>query len=451
MPEINEKIFKSYDVRGIYPEDLTLEAAEKVGRGLVKISGAKIVAVARDMRLGGEELFSSLTNGVTANGANVIDIGLASIDGLYFAVGKYGYDAGVMITASHNPKEYNGFKIVTRDDKGVDVMRGIDIKEAVMSENFICKIRPGRIEKRDIWNDYLAHIFSFVDIIKIKPLKIVVDAGNGLAGKVIPLLEKRLPVEIIKMNFEVDGNFPGHPSNPLEPESHEPLQKRVIEEKAAVGFIFDGDTDRIFLVDDKGNFLRGDTTLIFLAKYFLDNNLGKIIIYNAICSKAVPEMVKKMGGRAFREKVGYVNLSARMKKEGGVLSGEVSGHYSFARNFYADSGFIALLTILQVLSESSEPLSAMVRGLNPYFRGDEVNIKFEDREAIEERLERIRQEYKNYKQDELDGVTVNGWDKEGWWFNVRPSNTEPMLRVMVEGKTSELQAEKEAEVLGVVR
>lgn len=447
MPKINEKIFQSYDVRGIYPKELSLEAAERIGRVFVKVTKATKVIVGRDMRLSGEELFDSLVKGITESGADVIDIGLAPIDGVYFATCKYGYDAGIMITASHNPKGYNGFKMMTTDKKGIYVVRGTDIKEMVLSEDFIIGVEPGKIEQKDIWDDFIKHIFTFIDKKKIKPLKVVVDAGNGMAGKVIPKIEERLPIEIIKMNFEVDGNFPGHPSNPLLPESHGPIQKRVKEEKADVGFIFDGDGDRIFMVDERGQFLRGDLTLIFLAKYFLENKLGDKIIYNAICSKAVPEMIEKMGGKAIRERVGYINVSLRMKEEDGVLSGEVSGHYSFSKNFYADSGFITFLMILQVLSESREPLSELSKDLNPYFRGDELNIEMDDRKEIEKRLDLVREKYKDYKQDELDGVTVDAWEDEGWWFNVRPSNTEPLLRVTVEGKSKSLLKEKEKEVL----
>lgn len=449
MEKIKLNIFKANDIRGIYPQELNSEVAYKVAKVFTVLTGSKTTAVARDMRLGGEDLFLGLTNGLREAGNKVIDLGLVPTEGIYFSVGHYKYDAGIMITASHNPKEYNGLKMVTRDEKGINVVRGTAIKEGLLKEILGQSKKAGILEKKDIWPDYLSHIFSFIDKNKLKPLKIVVDAGNGLAGKVIPMIETRLPekIKIIKMNFNLDGNFPAHPSNPLELASRAPLQKKVVKEKAAVGFIFDGDADRIFLVDEKGNFLRGDTTLLLLAKYFLDNKLGNIFVYNVICSKAVPEIIQKMGGVALREKVGYVNLSTRMKKEGGVLSGEVSGHYSFAENFYADSGFITFLMVLQLLSESSCSLSELSGNFNPYCRGDEVSIQTEDAAG---QVAKVRQTYQNYQQDELDGITVDAWQKEGWWFNVRASNTEPLLRITVEGKTKLLMEKKIREITRII-
>jgi len=437
----NPVIFKSYDIRGIYPSELDEDAAYCIGRAFVRRSGARSVTVGSDMRLSGPVLKRGLIRGITDEGANVKDIGLVPIDAIYFAVGKLGDEAGIMITASHNPKEYNGFKM---EMKNMEWLRGVDLLEDVKNLPAEVGDKKGEVQEVDIIPKYINHVLSFVDVDKIKPFKVVVDAGNGMAGKIIPLLTENLPLNIIPLNFKLDGNFPAHPSNPLLPESQKEICEAVVKEKADFGVIFDGDTDRLFFVDEKGKFVPADMTLLLLAKVFLDKEPGAGIVYNAICSKIVPEKIKEWGGRPLRSKVGFVNLMMMMKEQGGIMAGELSAHYSFRDNSYADSGFIALLTLLQLLSSYEQPLSEIVKPFYKYFKSAESNFEIKEKDAV---LAKIKEKYADGKQDFLDGVTVEYKD---WWFNVRPSNTEPLLRLTIEADTQELLAEKQKELEKII-
>ncbi|HEB01413.1 MAG TPA: phosphomannomutase/phosphoglucomutase [Candidatus Portnoybacteria bacterium] len=441
MAKINPEIFKAYDIRGIYPGQLNEEVIYKIGQALVDFLKAKAIIVGRDMRLSSPSLFKALTKGIINQGADVLDLGLVSPDCVYFASGKLNLP-GIMISASHNPKEYNGLKVVK---KGVNVIRGKEIAKIIKKFGFTKSKKNGAIKKIDIWPDYLSHIFSFAEINKIKSLKVVVDAGNGMAGKVIPLLEPKLPVEIIPLNFNLDGNFPVHSPNPLLKGVTDQLSREVKAKKADLGFIFDGDADRIFLIDEKGNFVRADITLLLLAKYFLEKNPGAGIAYNVICSKAVPEFIKKWGGKPIRTPVGFVNVKEGMIQNKGMLGGELSAHYSFKDNFYSDSGFIAFLILLQIISETGKKASEMVKELNLYTKTEEINFEIEDKEAI---LNKVKQQYSDGKQDYLDGLTVEYKD---WWFNLRPSQTEPLLRLNLEAKTEKLMKQKKAELLKIIQ
>ncbi len=291
-----KKIFKSYDVRGIYPSELDEKAVEKIGRVLAEIFPAGKIVVGRDMRISSQSLFRALVKGLMVAGRDIHDLGLIPIDAVYFAINKFDYVGGVMITASHNPKEYNGLKIVKR---GMKWIRGVDLAELIGKRNSNLKSKTGLLEKFDIWPKYIEHLFSFIDVSKIQPLKVIVDAGNGMAGKVIPLIAPKLPIEIIPLFFELDGRFPNHPSNPLEPKSQEAITKKVSEVGADLGVIFDGDADRLFFVDELGNFIRADITLLLLAKLMLDREPGAGIVYNVVCSKIVKEKVEEWGGGRF--------------------------------------------------------------------------------------------------------------------------------------------------------
>jgi phosphomannomutase len=440
--EINPSIFKSYDIRGIYPDELNEEAVYKIGQAFIEYIKPKRVVVGRDMRLSSPVLFEAISRGITDKGVDVYNIGLVPTECLYFTVGHYGYDGGIMITASHNPKDYNGFKLVK---KGVEIIRGREIGQIIEKTSFSKSEKTGKIEDINIWPDYLNHIFSFVDINKIKPFKLVVDAGNGMAGKVIPLMEDKLPVEIIPLNFELDGNFPAHPPNPLLEGVIDQINETVKKEKADFGFIFDGDADRIFLIDEKGNFVRADITLLLLAKYFLEKNPSSAIIYNVICSKAVPEFIKKWGGRPIRTPVGFVNIKEGMLQNSGIMGGELSAHYSFRDNFYSDSGFITFLILLQIISQSGQKVSEITATLSPYAKSDEINFEIEDKQAI---LDKIKEKYSDAKQDYLDGVTI---EYDDWWFNARPSQTEPLLRLTIEAKTKELLEKKKKELISLIK
>ncbi len=446
MNEFNPKIFKSYDIRGIYPTDLNEDIALAVGQAYVKLTRSKKVAVGRDMRLGSPSLTKKLIEGLTSQGANVDDLGLVSIDQVYFAVGKYNYDSGIMVTASHNPKEYNGFKMMKKAEQGLEYVRGTELYEFLTKEKvFKPAKKPGLVAQRDVQEEFIQHVMTFADVKKIKPFKIVVDAGNGMAGQVMPLLFQRLPCELIPLNFELDGNFPAHPSNPLLPESQKQICATVKEKKADFGVIMDGDTDRLFFVTEKGDFIRADTTLMVLAKYFLEHNPGMGIAYNVICSKAVPQRIKEWGGIPLRSAVGFVNVAKAMREGQGIMGGEVSAHYSFRDNFYADSGFIAFVILLMLISEHNKKLSEIVAGLNPYSRADETNIEVNDIPGV---IAKVKEKYRDGRQDELDGLTVEYKD---WWVNVRPSNTEPLLRITVEGDTEEIMKKRHAEVVGFIK
>jgi phosphomannomutase len=352
MKKINQKVFKSYDIRGVYPDDLNEDTAYIAGQGYAQLTGVKKIVVGRDMRLGSPELSKKFIEGVNSQGVDVDDIGMVPIDQVYFTAGYFKYDGGVMITASHNPKEYNGLKMTTIDN-GISMVRGKELYEFIDGKEFTISDKTGTTKEIDTTEGYLEHIFSFVDINKIKPFKIVVDAGNGMAGKIMPLVFEKLPCELIPINFELDGNFPAHPSNPLLEESQVGIKAKIKETGADFGVILDGDTDRLFFVDENSEFVPADTTLLILAKHFLEKEPGSGIAYNAVCSKAVPTKVKEWGGVPIRTKVGFVNVAQGMKDNKGIMGGEVSAHYSFRDNFYADSGFIAFLTLLMLITEES--------------------------------------------------------------------------------------------------
>ncbi|MFH1111826.1 MAG: phosphomannomutase/phosphoglucomutase [Patescibacteria group bacterium] len=436
----SEEIFKSYDVRGIYPQDINEEVVGLIGKTVAGLTRAGRVVVGRDMRLSSPALLQALLKGLLAGGAKVDDIGLVPIDAVYFAVGKFDYDAGIMITASHNPPEYNGMKIVKR---GPTWIRGGELKKLIIQKQ---PTKPGgQMKEFDIWPHYLEHVLSFVNQGALKPLKVVIDAGNGIAGMVVPKLFKELPFQITPLFFELDGSAPNRPLNPLLPGAVDKAASKVRAIGADVGIMFDGDTDRIFFLDEQGKFVPADVTLLLLAREFLLKEPGAAIAYNLICSRAVPEFIKKWGGKPLRTPVGYVNVSKVLKENQGVMGGELSAHYSFRDNYYTDSGFIAALMVLEYLSQQKKPLSELVREFSPYAKSPEINLKIKDKVKV---LERVKEEYTDAATDELDGVTVS---YEDWWANIRPSNTEPLLRVTIEANTSELMEQKRSEILELIK
>ncbi len=444
---INPKIFKAYDVRGIYPDELDSKAAFIIGVAFARKTKVSQVVVGRDMRLSGEVLKNVLIKGLAAGGVKqIIDIGLVPIDALYFSLFKKKYESGIMITASHNPKEYNGFKMV---GKNLKIVRGNELLGLVKKLNGE-KLSKGkaRIIKKDIYKEYIKHVMSFVKVKNIKPLKVVVDAGNGMAGKVVPMLGKLLPIKIIPMNFKVDGNFPAHPSNPLDLKSQVGITKKVRKEKADLGVIFDGDTDRLFFVDEKGKFILADMMIPLLAKLFLEKYPGQGVAYNLICSRMVRDKIIEYGGNPIRTAVGFVNVAQGLKKHGGIVGGEMSAHYSFKDNGYFDSGFIAWLILLELVSREDKKLSEILKPFYKYHKLPEINMRVED---IQAKLKEIKDKYGKYKKDYLDGVTVDNWDKGGWWFNVRPSNTEPLLRLNVEAKSKGQVIKLKRELVGLIK
>jgi phosphomannomutase len=447
--KFDESIFKAYDIRGIYPEQLDEDIARLVGAGLVDYLGCREVYVGRDMRVSSDSIFDALADGITSAGADVVDLGMVSTDGIYFAVGKFGADAGIMITASHNPPEYNGFKICKT---GAVPLSGTDglpqIKEFVKKGEIQAKSRRGEIKVKNIDLAYAQHCLSFIDVSKIKPFKIAVDAGNGIAGKTFPTVFKHLPCEIVPMFFELDGSFPNHLASPIEPENTIELRAKIASEPSIdLGAAFDGDADRVFLVDEKGELVGGDMITALVAKRLLEKHPGEAVVYALICSRAVPEIIKKMGGRPIRSRVGHAIIKPIMKRENAIFGGEHSGHFYLRENYFADSGLIALLLCLELLSDAGKPLSKLIAEIDHYYRSGEINSKVENRDAT---IAKVRKYYENrgYSIDDLDGITIS--DKT-WWVNLRPSNTEPLIRLNAEAETPEKLEEIVEQTLKLIR
>jgi len=445
--DINPDIFKAYDIRGTVPDQFKPEYAYHIGFFLSSFLGANSIAVGRDMRLSSDGIFEYFARGINDWGANVIDLGQISTDALYFAVGNYGYDGGVMITASHNPKEYNGLKICRKEAEPLSGNDGLGqiLKMIQQGEEITKSPSRGSVIRRDILEGYVNHCLSFIDILKVKPFKIVIDAGNGMAGRTLPPVLEKLPVECTRLFFELDGAFPNHPASPIEPENLVDLQKAVIEEKAAFGVAFDGDADRMFLVDRNGRQVRGDMCTALVAKSLLTKHTGQTVLYNLICSKAVPELVEKMGGQAVRTRVGHALIKPLMKKHNAVFGGEHSGHFYFRDNWFADSGLIAFLVCLELLSVENRPLDELIKELNPYFQSGEINTRVD---SVAEKISQVKQAFSGDEQDNLDGLTVQG---QRFWFNLRGSNTEPLIRLNVEAESDKLLEEKIAMLLKIIR
>ncbi len=449
---IDYSIFKSYDIRGIYPENINKKIAYLIGKSLIRYTKKQKVVIGRDMRLSSPSLFRGLAEGILSEGGKIYDVGKIATECLYFAVGNYNYELGIMITASHNPKDYNGFKIIQKNDNnlleiisGKNLIKTIkEIEKSDKNKNFIKQKK--KIKKINIWRDYLNYIFSFISLKNINHFKIVIDASNGMAGKIIPKIIKKISsLAIIPLNFKLDGNFPAHPPNPLSPKSSKEIKEIIKKEKADFGFIFDGDADRIFLIDEKGKLVRGDITLLLLAKHFLEKEPGKGIVYNLICSKAVPEFIKRWGGRPIRSKVGFANISKLMIKKNAIMGGELSGHFSFKDYFCHDSAFITFLILLEIISKNNKTVSKITKELSPYFKLPESNFKVRDKELV---LKEIKKKFSDAKQDYLDGITV---EYSNWWFNIRPSQTEPLLRLTIEANNKNLLKEKKKMLVNLIK
>jgi len=445
MKQINTDIFKAYDVRGIYPEQLDEETCKRIARAFITfVESAKIV-VGHDMRLSSPALSQAFIEGATEQGADVTLIGLCSTDMLYFASGILDLP-GAMFTASHNPKEYNGLKLCRRKAAPISIDTGLaDIKDLATKNVFQQPSGRGKVERQDMLERYISHALGFIDVSKFKPLKVVADAGNGMGGLILPALFERLPCELIPHCFEIDGSFPHHQPDPINPENIKLLQQWVLEDAGDLGIAFDGDADRVFLVDDKGQPVSGSLTTALIAKRMLETHPREKIIYNCINSWIVPETILNYGGIPIKERVGHSFIKQTMAETGAIFAGEHSGHYYFRDNFRADSGLIASLFILEIISLQDQPLSHILEPFNKYHASGEINSRVDD---IPAKLEEIARVYSDGKIERIDGITVEYTD---WWFNVRPSNTEPLLRLNLEAKTPELMQAKRDEVLAVIR
>lgn len=439
-------IFKAYDIRGVYPSALNPELAYKIGRALVIALQPRSVAVGRDMRVSSPALASALIDGVLDGGADVIDIGLVSTDSLYFAVGHYGYDAGAMVTASHNPAEYNGFKLCRAEARPVSIDTGLaTIRDLVQRGDFPPPDRRGALQEKDIIPDFARHVLGTIDQSVVRPLKIVVDAGNGMGGKIVPAVFDQLPITLIPLYFELDGRFPNHPANPIEPENVEDLRRAIRRHEADFGIAFDGDADRMFILDGQGRFVSGDMITALVATSLLRKHPGAAVVYNLICSRAVPETIKREGGIPIRSRVGHSFIKALMRENDAIFGGEHSGHFYFRDNWYADSGIIAAVTVIELISREGVSVAEAIAPIDHYVRSGEINSEVTDQQAVMRRLE---EHFAHAHLDFLDGITIEYPD---WWCNVRGSNTQPLLRLNVEADTPELLRTKTDEVLRIIR
>jgi phosphomannomutase len=443
---LDPKVFKAYDVRGVYPTELDEEGAYAIGRAFVEQFDPRQIAVGRDMRLSSPSMATAVMEGAADGGADVLDIGLVGTEMAYFAVGELELDGGVMVTASHNPKEYTGMKIVRRGALPVGGDSGlIEIRDRAMA-GFDGPRRRGEIREEDIWPAYVVRVLSFVDLDAIKPLKIVIDAANGMAGVMLPPILERLPIEAIPYFFEPDGTFPNHEPNPLLPENREFIIEKVREHGADLGVAFDGDADRCFFVDDTGEFVPGDFVTTLLAESILEKHPGAKVIYDVRASWAVPEAIERAGGVPLINRVGHAFIKHRMRKEDAVFGGEVSGHYYFSEFTQADSGVVPFLLMLELISKRGQKLSEILRPLRErYFLTGELNTPVPD---VDAKLAELQQRFANEGRiSHLDGISV---DADEWHMNVRPSNTEPLLRLNLEARSRELMEHKRDEVLAVI-
>ena len=444
----DEEIFKAYDIRGTYPDQLDEKTAYLIGGGFVHFLGAKKVAVGRDVRLSGEKLQQALIRGITDAGADVDILGVITTDALYFAVGKFGYDGGIMITASHNPAEYNGFKMCKSSAVPLSADSGLpEIKKIVKSGSFKISEEPGTIREMDIIEDYITHCLSFINVKNLLPFRIAVDAGNGVAGLVLPKIFEKLPFEVKELYFEPDGSFPNHLPSPIEPENTAELRKVVVDEKLDFGIAFDGDADRMFIVDELGNLIGGDMVTAMVSQKMLHDFPGSYIVYNLICSKTVPETIEKYGGKPIRSRVGHAFIKPLMRKYDAIFGGEHSGHFYFRDNWFADSGLIAFLIVAELLSQREKKPSELIAEMDHYYRTGEINTRVEDRAKTLSAVAKFVENETGVKPDTTDGITFDFGD---WWFNLRPSNTEPLIRLNLEASSEELRDEKKKWILDII-
>ena len=444
-----DSIVKAYDVRGTVPDQLNGAIAHALGVGFAQFTRADVVVIGRDMRPSGVELVDEFARGLMEQGVDVIDLGLASTDMIYFAAGRL--DApGAIFTASHNPAQYNGVKLCLAGARPVGADTGLgDVQafaEAVLDGKGPASAeRSGRLSTRNLLGSFVDHVLSFVDVDALRPMRVVADTANGMGGLVVPAVFERLPrLELEVMYGELDGTFPNHPADPLQPANQKDLQARVISGGFDVGLAFDGDADRVFVVDESGRGLSGSTTTAMLAVNVLRRHPDATILHNLICSKAVPEVIREHGGVAIRTKVGHSYIKQVMAETGAVFGGEHSAHYYFAENYRADSGLIATMLMLAELSLVDQPLSVMRKPYERYSSSGEINTHVNDPAAV---IDRIASHYDGATQDRLDGLTV---DFGSWWFNLRPSNTEPLLRLNLEASTRDACDDHVVELLALI-
>ncbi|HKB13842.1 MAG TPA: phosphomannomutase/phosphoglucomutase [Vicinamibacterales bacterium] len=450
MP-LNSEIFKAYDVRGVYPAEIDEQAARAIGAAFVAYLNAKRIAVGRDMRLSSPSLAAAFIDGATSQGADVVDYGMIPTDLLYFAVARDKHDGGVQVTASHNPKQYNGMKMVRQEAFPLSGEEGlVEIREMIATDTIpAAAARPGQVTTKNVLEDYVEHVMSFIDPSVVRPLNVVLDAGCGMGGLVAPKLFARLPCRTTPLCFTIDGTFPTHEANPLIEENRRDIVERVVADRADIGIAWDGDADRCFFIDGTGAFVSGDFVTALLAEAFLLKHPGATIIYDLRASYAVKDTVDRYAGKSLMNRVGHAFFKRRMRETNAIFGGEVTGHYYFRDNFYADNGFIPALLMLELMSKKGQTLHDLLRPLNEkYFISGEINTKLKSMAQVPEKLDQIAARYADGHQYKLDGLSV---EYETWHFNVRPSNTEPLLRLNLEATTREEMDRRRDEVLALIR
>ncbi len=439
MPEI----FKAYDIRGIYPSELNEETAYKIGRAFVSFLKCRTVAVGRDMRESSEPLSVALMKGIMDQGADVINIGLATTPLLYFAITNYGYDSGIMITASHNPGEWNGFKMCREKAIPLSGDTGIkDIQRLVEENEFKDVKKKGMLVGKAVLSDYMRFLTGFTK--GISGLKVVADAGNGMASLTVSKIFRYLDCELVPLYFELDGGFPNHEANPLKEETLKDLNKKVVKEGADFGIAFDGDGDRCCFVDEKGEAISNDLITALIAGEFLKHKPGETVLYDLRSSKVVEEVISKKG-KPVMCRVGHAFIKQQMRDVNAVFAGELSGHFYFRHQFFTESDCLPMVIIMRMLCEEGRKLSELVNPLKKYSASGEINSKVKDKDA---KLAELEERYKDGKVVKLDGLSVYYGD---WWFNARPSNTEPLLRLNIEADTERLMEQKKEELLSIIR
>jgi phosphomannomutase len=449
--QINTSIFKAYDIRGLYPSEINEDIARDIGRGFVAYLAARRIGVSRDMRLSSPGIATAFIEGAREQGADVADYGMAPTDMMYFAVVKDGLDGGAQITASHNPKQYNGIKMVRKGAAALSGDAGLgEIRDMIVNDQLPAPAsRRGSITTSNVLPEYVEKVMSFIDPGIVKPFNAVLDGGSGMAGLVAPELFDRLPCRTTRLCFTIDGSFPTHEANPLIEENRRDITAEVIRQRADVGIAWDGDADRCFFLDGTGEFISGDFITALLAEAFLLKYPGATIIYDLRASRAVKDVVERMGGRPLMNRVGHAFIKQRMRQEDAVFAGEVTGHYYFRDFSYADNGFIPALLILELMSKKNKSLRELLQPLREhYFISGEINTKLASMNEVPAKLQAIESRYKDAEIAKMDGVSV---DYPDWHFNVRASNTEPLLRLNLEASSPEVMEQKRNEVLQIIR
>ena len=445
---LEPSVFKAYDIRGLYGTELDEDGAYAVGRAYAEEFEPRSMAVGRDMRVSSPAMATALIRGAADGGADVLDVGMVGTEMLYHAVGSLGLEGGICVTASHNPKEYTGMKVVRRGALPVGGDSGLlDVRDRALA-GFGEPARLGETREEDIWPSFAEKVLSFVDVDAIRPLRVVVDAANGMAGAMLPPVLERLPVEVVRCYFDPDGTFPNHEPNPLLPENREFIVAKTREEGADLGVAYDGDADRCFFVDDSGEFVPGDFVTALLARHVLAKQGGGTVLYDVRASRAVPAAIEEAGGTALVNRVGHAFIKHRMRKEDAVFAGEVSAHYYFRDFWQADSGVVPFLLMLELISQSGTKLSELLEPYRTrYFLTGEINTPVAD---VAVKIQELKERYtaEGGRISHLDGVSV---DFDDWHFNVRPSNTEPLLRLNLEALSESEMVEKRDEVLALIR